>query len=121
MHARRRGVDARWFNLLTDPVPAADYVVMCSSLYHFGGALDEVIGKLRRAARRAVVVSEPVRNLSADPIVGGLAAALTNPGVGAFEARFDLDGFRALGARHGAEVTHDPGARNAIAVFAPIA
>lgn len=35
MHARRRDVEVRWFNLLTEPIPPADYAVMCSSLYHF--------------------------------------------------------------------------------------
>ena len=92
---------------------------MCSSLYHFGAEVDDVIEKLRRAARRAVVISEPVRNLSDAPVVGRLFAALTNPGVGTFNARFDLDRFAALVARHGGELSHDPGARNAIGVFAP--
>jgi hypothetical protein len=101
MHARRRGVDIRWFDLLSEPIPPADYVVMCSSLYHFGDRLDEVIGKMRQAARRAVIVSEPVRNLSDAPLVGRLAAALTNPGVGAFTARFDLDRFQATCERTG--------------------
>jgi glycosyltransferase involved in cell wall biosynthesis len=119
MHARRRCVDVRWFNLLSDPIPAADYVVMCSSLYHFGADADEVVGRMRRAARRAVIISEPVRNLSAAPLVGGLIAALTNPGVGSSAARFDLDSFAALARRHGAELFHEPGARNAIAVLQP--
>ena len=121
MHARRRGVDIRWFDLLAEPIPPADYVVMCSSLYHFGADLDEVIGKMRRAANRAVIVSEPVRNLSDAPVVGRLAAALTNPGVGSFTARFDLDRFRAICERHGGELAYEAGDRNAIAVFPPAA
>jgi len=120
MHARRRGVDVRWFNLLAEPVPEADYVVMCSSLYHFGDRLDEVIDKMRRAARRGVVISEPVRNLSDTPVVGPLFAALTNPGVGSFETRFDLDRFAALVARHGGALTHENDARNALGTFPPL-
>jgi SAM-dependent methyltransferase len=120
MHARRHGVDARWFNLLADPVPAADFVVMCSSLYHFGDQVDEVIAKLRRAARRGVVISEPVRNLSDAPVFGRLFAALTNPGVGSFERRYDADRFAALTARHGGTLTHEDGARNAVATFPPL-
>jgi glycosyltransferase involved in cell wall biosynthesis len=119
MHARRRGVDARWFNLLTEPVPPADYVVMCSSLYHFGDDADEIVAKLRRAARVAVVISEPVRNLSDVPVVGGLFAALTDPGVGSHAGRFDLDRFGALVARHGGTLTHDAGDRNAVAWLPP--
>jgi glycosyltransferase involved in cell wall biosynthesis len=119
MHARRRGVDVRWFNLLAEPIPAADHVVMCSSLYHFSDDVEAVIAKMRRAARRSVIISEPVRNLSAAPLVGGLAAALTDPGTGSFTSRFDLDGFRALCERHGGELSYEAGHRNALAVLPP--
>jgi glycosyltransferase involved in cell wall biosynthesis len=119
MHARRRGADVRWFNLLTDPLPEADYVVMCSSLYHFADRADEVIGKMRRAARRGVIITEPVRNLSDAPVFGRLFAALTNPGVGSFATRFDLARFAALVERHGGEVVHPDGARNALASLPP--
>ncbi len=53
MHARRRGADVRWFNLLTDPIPAADYVVMCSSLYHFSDRADEIVTQAAAAPRAA--------------------------------------------------------------------
>ena len=119
MHARRRGADVRWFNLLTEPIPTADYVVMCSSLYHFGADIDAIVGKMRDAARHAVIVSEPVRNLADAPIIGGLAAALTNPGVGSYATRFDLASFSALAARHGGTIAHQPNQRNAIAILPP--
>ena len=53
MHARRRGADVRWFNLTPDPIPRADYVVMCSSLYHFSDRADEIVDPAapRRAPR----------------------------------------------------------------------
>jgi glycosyltransferase involved in cell wall biosynthesis len=120
MHARHHGVDARWVNLLTAPIPAADYVVMCSSLYHFGAEVDDVVAKLRRTARRGVIISEPVRNLSDMPFVGGLAVSLTDPGVGSFSMRFNLDSFRALATRHGGTLVHADGDRNAIALFPPL-
>jgi glycosyltransferase involved in cell wall biosynthesis len=119
MAARRRGANVRHFDLLREDVPEADYVVMCSSLYHFRRRESEIFAKLEKAARRAVIVSEPVENLSA----GGGAwrrwiARWTNPGVGEFEERYDLEGFRAFAERHGArELHHPPGARNALAVF----
>jgi glycosyltransferase involved in cell wall biosynthesis len=121
IHAQRRGVDARWFNVLTDPIPRADYVVMCSSLYHFGAEVDDVVDRMRRAAERAVIISEPVRNWSDAPVVGGVAAALTNPGVGSFVRRFDLESFSALARKHGAELVHEGGDRNAVAVLSPLA
>ena len=117
MHARRRGVDVRWFNLLTDPLPAGDYLVMCSSLYHFGDRAGEVIEKMRRAARRGVIISEPVRNLSDAPRVGRWLAALTNPGVGSYAGRFNPATFAALVEQQGGQLHHPDGARNAIAVF----
>ena len=124
MHARRRGADVRWFNLESDPIPCADYVVICSSLYHFTDRADGIVTRLRRAARRAVIVSEPVRNLSQLPAVGRLAAALTHPGVGdgaGHLKRFDLETFTALVARHGGHVTHRAGDRNALAELPPLA
>jgi len=121
MHAQRHGVDARWFNVITDPIPSADYVVMCSSLYHFGDHADEIVERMRRAARRAVIISEPVRNLSDVPVVGGLAASLTNPGVGSFEKRFDLASLTELARRHGAEPIHDEGQRNAVVILPRLA
>jgi SAM-dependent methyltransferase len=122
MHARRRGADVRWFNLDSDPIPTADYVVICSSLYHFADRADEIVAQLRRAARRAVIVSEPVSNLSQLPVLGRLAAALTDPGVGDGDGhlqRFDLATFTALVARHDGRITHDAGDRNALAELPP--
>jgi glycosyltransferase involved in cell wall biosynthesis len=124
MHARRRGADVRWFDLESDPIPCADYVVICSSLYHFTEHADDIVTRLRRAARRAVIVSEPVRNLSQLPVVGPLAAALTHPGVGdgaGHLRRFDLETFTALVRRHDGHVTHDAGDRNALAELPPLA
>jgi glycosyltransferase involved in cell wall biosynthesis len=127
MHARRRGADVRWFNLDADPIPpipAADYVVICSSLYHFWERADDVVTRLRRAARRAVIISEPVRNLSQLPALGRVAAALTDPGVGGGAGhlrRFDLESFAALVARHGGRVEHRAGERNALAELPPLA
>jgi len=124
MHARRRAADVRWFNLETDAIPAADYVVICSSLYHFTDRADDLLTRLRRAARRAVLISEPVRNLSQLPALGRLAAALTDPGTGESNGhlrRFDLDSFAALVTRHGGSIEHRAGDRNALAELPPLA
>lgn len=120
MGVRKRGVQAKFFNLLTDEVPPADYVVMCSSLYQMRGVADAVLAKLVGAARQAVIISEPVRNLATSslPLLAGAARRLTNPGVGEYGERFDLTTFRRFAERHGAsEFAHHPGQRNALAVF----
>jgi hypothetical protein len=74
---------------------------------------------MRAAADKAVIISEPVRNLSQAPVVGGLFAALTNPGVGSFAGRFDLRSFEELAQRHGGELAYVAGDRNAVAVLPP--
>ncbi len=121
MAARRKGVPVLRFDVRTDEIPGADYVVMCSSLYHFRDRADQVLDRMLRAARKAVLVSEPVENLSSRPgWLGRLAAAVSNPGTGAVQERFDLESFRELAERHGAVEFHwQPGDRNAIAVFPP--
>jgi glycosyltransferase involved in cell wall biosynthesis len=118
--ARRRGADARCFDLRREALPEADYVVLASSLYQFRPAEASLLERLRRAARRAVIVSEPVANLaSRGPRVWrALVARLTDPGDGAPASRFDAETFRDLAERQGAvELVQEAGARNALAVF----
>jgi SAM-dependent methyltransferase len=118
--AARRGIPARCFDALAEDIPPHDVVVMCSSFYHFYAEADEVFEKMRRAARKAVIISEPVRNLSTHPVkwVARLAGALTDPGVGDSRRRYDLEGFRAFARRHGAdEFIGKEGDRQALAVF----
>jgi glycosyltransferase involved in cell wall biosynthesis len=120
MAARKRGINVKLFNLLAEEVPAADYVVMCSSFYHFHGRQEEIVSKLLGAARRALIISEPVHNLSSSavPLLGCVANWLTNPGVGAYDYRFNLEQFRDFTVKSGvSKFIHSPGKRNAIAVF----
>src|SRR5262249_38064517 len=113
-------VPTRLFDVRTDPIPTADYVTMCSSFYHMRRQEDAMLARMRAAAREAVVISEPVQNVSTSlpgPL-GRLAAWATNPGAGEYDERYDLATFRAFAERHGATVfAHAPGERNAVAVF----
>ena len=115
---RKRGIKARFHNALCDPVPAADYVVMSSSFYHFRNCEDEVFARLCQAARRAVVLCEPVRNLSSHRFspLAKLANRLTNPGIGDYRFRHSLETFRAFCDRHDADVFEHHGSF-AYAVF----
>jgi SAM-dependent methyltransferase len=118
--ARKRGVRARFFNVLNDDIPQADYVVMCSSFYHVLGQADLVLARMCAAAKVAVIISEPVSNLShsLSGAPGKLAAALTNPGVGEYGKRFDREGFEAFARANGAsEFECGERDRNALAVF----
>ncbi len=115
------GINGRLFNVLEEvAVPAADYITMCSSFYHFRNEEAVVLSKMIAAARKAVVISEPVRNLSQlrfEPL-GRFFNWLTRPGVGTSEFRYSIDIFREFANHHGAaEVVYEDGGFNAIAVF----
>jgi SAM-dependent methyltransferase len=117
---RRAGVDARVFDMRRDQPPRADFVVMCSSLYHFFNSRDSVLATLRQAANEAVIISEPVRNLTSHPFapIRKVATWLTNPGQGTVDARFDAQSFRQFARDNDAsDYFHDGSDRQAIAVF----
>ena len=101
-------------------MPEADVVVLGSSLYHFRPREDELLARLLAAARRRVIVTEPVVNVASQGPrwLRRVAARLTDPGSGEPRERFDLAAFEAFARRNGAAVfEHAPGARNALAVF----
>lgn len=92
--AASKGIDVRGFDIeLRDDLPAADVVVIQSSLYQFIPGHEKIIRKLLRAARSRVIISEPVRNYgsSANPLVRRLTACATNPGTGPKHDRFTPD------------------------------
>ncbi len=65
--ARRRGMDMERLDLWDQEIPAADCVVMMGSLYQFIPRHTGILDKLIRAARRRVIVNEPVMNLAQSP------------------------------------------------------
>jgi SAM-dependent methyltransferase len=87
-----RGATGQVWDLRSDKaLPDADYVIMQASLYHFLPDPSPIMDRMLRAARRQVIVSEPVRNLSSSnsrllALVGKL---LTDPGVGNHSQRFN--------------------------------
>lgn len=88
---KRRVVRAELWDLRENiPLPAADCVVMQASLYHFLPDPLPVLGRMLEAARKQVIVAEPIRNLASSrlPLVGPLARLLTDPGVGGPPRRF---------------------------------
>jgi SAM-dependent methyltransferase len=88
----RRGASGQVQDLRSEQaLPEADYVIMQASLYHFLPDPSPIMDRMLRAARRQVIVSEPVRNLSSSnsrllALVGKL---LTDPGVGNHSQRFN--------------------------------
>lgn len=91
---RRSGADAReWDVRAPDPLPPADYVLMQASLYHFMDDPRALIERMVAAARREVILAEPVHNVAKQPgPLGGMVARLTDPGTGPQPDRYDEPG-----------------------------
>jgi len=87
-----RGVKAyAWDVAKNEPFPEADYVVMQGSLYHFLPDPYAIVDRMLAAARRNVLLTEPVQNLadSKNRLVSWMASKLADPGTGDQANRFD--------------------------------
>lgn len=85
------GAQGRVHDLCSDdPLPEADYVVMQASLYHFLPDAGPIVSRMLAAARSAVIIAEPVRNLSDSKLrlLSWFARTVTTPGAGAPPERF---------------------------------
>ena len=80
-----------WDATTSEPLPQADYLIMQGSLYHFLPNPYPIVDRMLAAARRSVLLTEPVRNLadSKNPLVSWMASKLANPGTGDQANRFD--------------------------------
>jgi glycosyltransferase involved in cell wall biosynthesis len=96
--AKTAGADMRTFDIeLRDDLPKADFVVMQGSLYQFIPSHGSILKKLAAASRRALIITEPVRNWTSSTSLPARIAGktLTNPGTGPKAQRFtpeSLDG-----------------------------
>lgn len=119
-HGRQRGIPFIRHDLLNDPIPRADHVVLQASLYQFIPDERRVIEKLLAAARQTVIIAEPVRNLSNtnSRLIRLIAQKSANPGDGHKLARFDESSLAALFRDHFADRLIDsrpaPGGREMI-------
>jgi SAM-dependent methyltransferase len=87
---RSGGKAQRWDVRAPDPLPAAEFVLMQASLYHFMDGARPLIGRMIAAAGRKVILAEPVHNVARRPgLAGALAARLTDPGTGPQPHRYD--------------------------------
>jgi SAM-dependent methyltransferase len=120
----RRGGHGEVWDLRSDrPLPAADYVIMQASLYHFLPDPALVVERMLAAASHQVIIAEPVRNLANSKLgfLAALARRLTNPGSGRPAERFTeatLDVFMARWARQVQDAFLIPGGREKIYVLA---
>jgi trans-aconitate methyltransferase len=89
--AHSRGIDARIWDARDEAIPEADVVVMLSSLYHFIPEERRMLERMLAAARKRVVVAEPVRNwaTSGSRLLRAASRRLTRVDGRAYERRLD--------------------------------
>jgi SAM-dependent methyltransferase len=105
-----------------EALPPADYVIMQGALYDFLPDAWPVVERMFAAARRQVIIAEPIRNLasSQSPVLRWVARHLTDPGSGAQPHRFTeatLDDFFAVCNERLARSFLIPGGREKVYVF----
>lgn len=106
------------------PLPAAEYVLMQASLYHFLPDPSPVIDRMLSAATKQVIVAEPIRNLTDSrwPLISRIARRETNAGTGAQPLRFNEQTLDAFFSRYAACVSRSfliPGRREKVYVLVP--
>ena len=106
------------------PLPEADYVVMQASLYYFLPDPSAVVDRMLQAARKNVIVAEPIRNLSDSriPLLALFARAQTDAGGGSPAGRFtetSLDAFFEEYARQVSRSFLIPGGREKLYILQP--
>jgi len=93
--SKRSGIQARMFDLYKDVPPKKDFVVIQASLYQFIPDHNEILQKLFSAAKRYLIVAEPIRSYAQSKwkVVSLLGKLLNNPaGDGIYKVqRFNLD------------------------------
>jgi len=87
---RRGGSGQVWDLRNQEPLPPADYVIMQASLYHFLPEASPIVNQMLKAARKQVIIAEPIRNLttSNSGLLSLLGRLFTNPGSGEQSLRF---------------------------------
>jgi len=87
---RRGGCGKVWDLRSEEALPSADYVIMQASLYHFLPDPSPVVDRMLQAARKRVIIAEPIRNLATSDsrLFSLLGRLFTNPGVGEHSLRF---------------------------------
>ncbi|MGV9615213.1 class I SAM-dependent methyltransferase [Nocardia xishanensis] len=88
--SRAGGRGLVWNMRSETPLPEADYVVMQASLYHFLPEPAPVVDRMLAAARKSVIVAEPIRNLatSRNRVLATVGRRFTNAGDGRQAHRF---------------------------------
>jgi hypothetical protein len=109
--ARKKGRTVEQGDVRTVDLPSTDLVVMVDGLYQLlppgnpEDACEKLLRRARTAARKGVLVVEPVANLELPGWLGGLAAHLVDAGDGPIPGRFSEAALEEFAKRHRARWT----------------
>lgn len=97
-HGRKLGVNVFQGDVTHTVLPRADVVIMQASLYQFIDQDLQLMNKLFNAARKRIIIAEPVRNIaqSSNKVVSFCAKYLVNSGVGHHTQRYNMTSLQAL-------------------------
>ena len=118
--AAKRNIPMQRLDLHSDPIPDADSIVMMSSLYQFIPYEKKIVRSLIHAAKRRVILTEPIRNIAQSrfPLVGWIGKKLTQVGDHPCTQRFDEETLRALLTEFGFQTIQSiAGGREILAVY----
>ena len=91
---RSSGASGKVRDLRSDaPLPIADYVIMQASLYHFLPNASPVVDRMLEAARKQVIIAEPIANIATSRVglLSKLGRRFTDTGHGEEALRFTED------------------------------
>jgi len=119
--AKKKMIPISLLNILTDPIPSADYVIIQAGLYQFIPKEHGVIRRLLDSAKSTLIIAEPIRNLadSTNPLISLIAKYSANPGSAPAVKRFNretlINCFRSYKEFH--EIKEVEGGRELIGIF----
>jgi len=106
------------------PLPPADYVIMQASLYQFLPDPQPVVDRMLRAARKQVILAEPIRNITSSKVapLAFFGRRFTDPGDGQSAHRFNEASLDLFFSRYASQLSKTfsiPGGREKVFVLTP--
>jgi SAM-dependent methyltransferase len=103
-------------------LPRADYVIMQASLYQFLPDPQPVVDRMLQAARKQVILAEPIRNITSSKVapLAFLGRRFTDPGDGQSAHRFTEESLDLFFSRYASRVSKTfsiPGGREKVYVL----
>jgi SAM-dependent methyltransferase len=119
----QRGAHGEVWDLHGDEtLPTADYVIMQASLYQFLPDPQPVVDRMLRAARKQVILAEPIRNITSSKVapLAFLGRHFTDPGDGQSAHRFTEESLDLFFSRYASRLNETfsiPGGREKVFVL----